>query len=134
MATFEGLAGLQPFSASSGAYVKLSSDQLTSASRYVIHRSHTSTTRLYRQNECGADFYILLSGSVQTFWSDAVRGQEHFITLEPGEFSGEPNLLNPLRGGRCALGPSSAWHLRSEKVPLQYPRFIVTWELYELVL
>jgi hypothetical protein len=67
MATFEGLAGLQPFSVPSGAYVKLSSDQLISATRCGIHRTYTSTTRLYHQSERGADLYIVLSGSVQTF-------------------------------------------------------------------
>ena len=94
MATFEGLASLRELSVLSGAYAKLSPDQLASATRYGIQRTYTSVTRLYRQSERGADLYIVLAGTVQTFWSDALDGQEHFITLEPGEFSGELNLLN----------------------------------------
>ena len=94
MATFEGLAGLQPFSVPPGAYTKLSPSQLNSATRYGIPRTYTSTARLYRQGERGADLYVVLSGTVQTYWSDAVTGEEHFIVLEPGDFSGELNLLN----------------------------------------
>ena len=94
MATFEGLAGSQTCSVPSGAYAKMSPDQLASAARYGIQRNYSSTTRLYRQGERAADFYIVLEGEVQTFWSDAIYGDEHFITLEAGEFSGELNLLN----------------------------------------
>src|SRR5215469_234926 len=94
MATFEGIASLQRFSVPPGAYASLSADQLARATRYGIQRTYSSITRLYRQGERGADFYIVLAGEVQTFWSDAIKGEEHFITLEPGEFSGEFNLLN----------------------------------------
>src|SRR5271156_168926 len=94
MATFEGLAGLQPFSVPVGAYAKLSPTQVESATRYGTNRNYISTTRLYRQGERGADLYIVLSGTVETHWSDAITGEEHFIVLEPGEFSGELNLLN----------------------------------------
>jgi thioredoxin reductase (NADPH) len=94
MATFEGLTDSQTLPVSSGAYAKLSQDQLASASRYGIQRSYAATTRLYRQGERAADFYIVLEGKVETFWSDAITGDEHFITLKPGEFSGELNLLN----------------------------------------
>src|ERR1700740_1960645 len=94
MATFEGLAGMQTLSIPSGAYMKMSSDQLARAARYGIQRNHCTVTRLYRQGERAADFYIVLEGAVQTFWSDAIDGDEHFISLEPGEFSGELNLLN----------------------------------------
>ena len=94
MATFEGLDGMKPLLVPSGAYAKLSSEQITSAARYGIQRSYTANTQLYRQGERGADLYIILEGAVQTFWSDAITRQEYFITLEPGEFSGELNLLN----------------------------------------
>jgi thioredoxin reductase (NADPH) len=94
MATFEGLASLQPFSVPPGAYAKLSADQLARATRYGIERTYTCATRLYRQSERGADLYIVLAGAVQTVWSDAINGEQYFITLEPGEFSGELNLLN----------------------------------------
>ena len=94
MATFEGLAGLQMLSVPSGAYAKMSPDQLANAARYGIQRNYASTTGLYRQGERAADFYIVLEGKVQTLWSDAISGDEHFIMLEPGEFSGELNLLN----------------------------------------
>ena len=94
MATFEGLASLQPFSVPPGAYAKLSPDQLARATRYGVERTYTCATRLYRQSERGADLYIVLAGAVQTFWSDAITGEEYFITLEPGEFSGDVNLLN----------------------------------------
>jgi thioredoxin reductase (NADPH) len=94
IATFEGLSDSQTFSVPSGAYGKMSPDQLASAARYGIQRCYTSSTRLYRQGERAADFYIVLEGTVQTFWSDAISGEEHFITLEAGEFSGELNLLN----------------------------------------
>ena len=94
MATFEGLAGMQTLSVPSGTYVKMSPDQLARAARYGIQRNHCTITRLYRQGERAADFYIVLEGTVQTFWSDAIDGDEHFISLEPGEFSGELNLLN----------------------------------------
>jgi thioredoxin reductase (NADPH) len=94
MATFEGVANLQQFSVPPGAYAALSADQLARATRYGIQRTYSSVTRLYRQGERGADFYIILAGAVQTFWSDTIKGEEHFITLEPGEFSGEFNLLN----------------------------------------
>lgn len=94
MATFEGLDSWQTPLIPSGAYVRLSSNQMASAARYGIQRSYTSTTRLYRQGERAADLYIVLEGTVQTFWSDAITGDEYFIALEPGEFSGELNLLN----------------------------------------
>jgi thioredoxin reductase (NADPH) len=94
MATFEGLTDSQTLPVPSGAYAKLSPDQLVSATRYGIQRSYPSLTRLYRQGERAADLYIVLVGKVETFWSDAINGDEHFITLEPGEFSGELNLLN----------------------------------------
>lgn len=109
MAMFEGLASLQRFSVLPGAYVKLSPDQLTSATRYGIQRTYNCTTRLYRQGERGADLYIVLAGAVQTFWSDALTGEEYFITLEPGEFSRELNLLNQretLIGARALAGSS----------------------------
>jgi thioredoxin reductase (NADPH) len=94
MANFEGLAGSQTFSVPPGAYARLSSDQLASAARYGTQRSYATVTRLYRQGERAADLYIVLEGTVQTFWSKAINGDEQFITLEPGEFSGELNLLN----------------------------------------
>src|SRR5246127_1443113 len=94
MATFEGLAGMQTLSVPSGAYVKMSPDQLARAARYGIQRNHCTITRLYRQGERAADFYIVVEGTVQTFWSDAIDGNEQFISLEPGEFCGELNLLN----------------------------------------
>lgn len=94
MATFEGLADLHTLSAPAGSYAMLSPDQIANAARYGIQRTYPRTTRLYRQGERGADFYIVLSGIVQTFWPDAVTGEERFITLEPTEFTGELNLLN----------------------------------------
>jgi thioredoxin reductase (NADPH) len=94
MASFEGLAGLQPFSVPAGAYTKLSPTQIESATRYGTTRTYSSPTRLYRQGERGADLYIVLSGTVETDWSDAITGEEYSIVLEPGEFSGELNLLN----------------------------------------
>jgi thioredoxin reductase (NADPH) len=109
MATFEGLASLQPFSVPPGAYAKLSPDQLARATRYGVERTYTCAARLYRQSERGADLYIVLAGAVQTFWSDAISGEEYFITLEPGEFSGELNLLNQretLIGARALEGTS----------------------------
>jgi len=94
MATFEGIAGSQTFPVPSGACAKLFPEQLASAARYGIQRGYSSITRLYRQGERAADLYLVLEGTVQTFWSDAINGDEHFITLELGEFSGELNLLN----------------------------------------
>lgn len=108
MATFEGLAKLQ-FSVLPAAYTKLSPDQLARSSRYGIQQTYSCTTQLYRQSERRADFYFVLAGSVQTFWSDAITGDEYFITLEPGEFSGELNLLNQretLIGARALSGSS----------------------------
>ena len=46
---------------------------------------------------------------MQTFWSDAIKDEEYFIALEPGEFSGELNLLNQretLIGARALEGSS----------------------------
>jgi thioredoxin reductase (NADPH) len=100
---------LQPFSVPSGAYAKLSPDQLARATRYGAERTYTCATRLYRQSERGADLYIVLAGLVQTFWSDAIKDEEYFIALEPGEFSGELNLLNQretLIGARALEGSS----------------------------
>lgn len=94
MATFEGLTESQTLTTPSGAYAKLSPDQMASAARYGIQRSYSTVTRLYRQGERAADFYIVLEGKVETCWSDAINGEEHSITLEAGEFSGELNLLN----------------------------------------
>lgn len=109
MATFEGLGGSRTFAVPSGAYAKMSADQMARAAQYGIQRSYACTTRLYRQGERAADFYIVLEGTVETFWSDAINGEEHFITLEPGEFSGELNLLNQretLIGARALQGSS----------------------------
>src|SRR5262249_5850200 len=94
MATFEGLPGTQTLSIPVGLYPKLSADQLQRAARYGVHRTYGSTTRLYRQGEREIDLYIVLAGSLQIFWFDTVDREEHFYTLEPGEFSGELNLLN----------------------------------------
>jgi thioredoxin reductase (NADPH) len=82
VATFEGLRGMRTLSVPSGAYVKMSPDQLARAARYGIQRNHCTVTRLYRQGERAADFYIVLEGKVQTLWSDAIDGDEHFISLE----------------------------------------------------
>jgi len=84
----------QILSVPAGLYPKLSADQLESAARYGVQRTYGSTTRLYRQGERETDLYIVLAGSLQIFWFDAVDREEHFYTLEPGEFSGELNLLN----------------------------------------
>jgi len=94
MATFKGLASLQHSSIPQGAYVKLSSDQLERAARSGIQKAYGSNTDLYRQGERGADLYIVIAGAIETFWSDPVSGAEYYLTLEPGEFSGELNLLN----------------------------------------
>ncbi len=94
MARIDGPVNPQAVSLPSAAYAKLSPDQLARAAQYGVLRNHTSAVRLYRQGERAADFYIVLDGVVQTFWSDAVDGKEQFISLEPGEFSGELNLLN----------------------------------------
>ena len=107
MATFEGLASLQPFSVPPGAYAKLSPDQLARAAKYGVERTYTCATRLYRQSERGADLYVVLTGAIQTLWADAISGEQYFITLEPGEFSGELNLLNQretLIGARALEG------------------------------
>jgi len=48
MATFEGLTSLQPFLVPPGAYATLSPEQQTSAARYGIQRSYTTSTRLVR--------------------------------------------------------------------------------------
>jgi thioredoxin reductase (NADPH) len=77
-----------------GLYPKLSADQLTRAARYGVRRTYGSTTHLYCQGQRGADLYIVLTGNLQIFWSDTVEREEHFYTLEAGEFSGELNLLN----------------------------------------
>src|ERR1700744_6140181 len=94
MANFDGVAALRPFQVPSGAYSKLSPEQLSSAARYGTQRAYSSATRLYRQGERGADLYLVLEGMVQTHWTDAMSGEEYSIALEPGEFSGELNLLN----------------------------------------
>ncbi|MBV9888782.1 MAG: cyclic nucleotide-binding domain-containing protein [Acidobacteria bacterium] len=64
---------------------------------------------LYRQGERDTDLYIVLKGSLQTFWFDTVEREERFYTLEPGEFSGELNLLNhreTLTAARALAGSS----------------------------
>src|ERR1700739_901159 len=94
MATFEGLASLQNFQVPQSAYTKLSADQMERAARYGIQQTYSSSTNLYHQGERGAHLYVVLAGAVQVFWSDAVDAGELFITLEPGEFTGELNLLN----------------------------------------
>jgi hypothetical protein len=43
MATFAGLPTLQPLSGLPGTYMKLSPDQLASATRYGIQRTYTCT-------------------------------------------------------------------------------------------
>jgi thioredoxin reductase (NADPH) len=94
MATFDGMPRARTLSVPAGAYTRLSSDQLARSARYGVHRTYNSATNLYRQGEREADLYIVLTGAIQTFWIDAVERNEHFIALEPGEFSGELNLLN----------------------------------------
>jgi thioredoxin reductase (NADPH) len=95
MATFESVVSSQQVSVPPDAYAMLSPDQLARATHYGIQRTYSSITRLYRQGERGVDFYIILAGTIQTFWSDAIEGgREHFLTLSPGQFSGEFNLLN----------------------------------------
>jgi thioredoxin reductase (NADPH) len=73
---------------------------------------------LYRQGEREADLFIVLTGAIQTFWTDVVDLEEHFITLEAGEFSGELNLLNQretLIAAR-ALAGSSALRIPRERL------------------
>ena len=109
MATFEGLPGAQTLSIPAGLYPKLSADQLERAARYGLHRTYSATTRLYRQGERETDLYIVLAGSLQIFWLDTVEQEEHFYTLEAGEFSGELNLLNhreTLTAARALAGSS----------------------------
>lgn len=79
MAAFEGVPGMQMQSVPAGAYTKLLPDQLERAMQFGVPRTYTSTTRLYRQGEREADFYIVLTGMVQTFWVDAVEQQEHSL-------------------------------------------------------
>jgi thioredoxin reductase (NADPH) len=109
MALFEGMPGIEANSIPDGAYMRLSPEQLASAMKYGIPRTYSSTTLLYRQGEREADLYIVLSGSLETFWKDAADQEEHSITLEAGEFSGELNLLNQretLIAARALVGSS----------------------------
>jgi len=109
MATFESLTSAQMLSLPAGLYPKLSAAQLSSASRYGVQRTYSSLTGLYRQGERETDLYIVLKGSLQIFWFDTVEREEHFYTLEPGEFSGELNLLNhreTLTAARALAGSS----------------------------
>jgi thioredoxin reductase (NADPH) len=94
MALFEAMPGIEARSVPDGAYMRLSPEQLASATKYGIPRTYSSTTLLYRQGEREADLYIVMTGSLETFWKDAAHREEHSITLEAGEFSGELNLLN----------------------------------------
>ena len=99
----------QTLSVPAGLYPRLSADQLARAARYGVHRTYASTTRLYRQGEREADLFIVLMGNLQIFWSDTVEREEHFYTLETGEFSGELNLLNQretLTAARALAGSS----------------------------
>jgi thioredoxin reductase (NADPH) len=93
VATFEGLRGMRTLSVPSGAYVKMSPDQLARAARYGIQRNHCTVTRLYRQGERAADFYIVLEGKVQTFWSDAIDGDAD----RSSGVGGEQRAANPQR-------------------------------------
>jgi len=109
MATFEGLPRAQTLSIPAGLYPKLSGTRLERAERYGVRRPYGSTTRLYRQGERETDLYIVLAGSLQIFWFDTVEREEHFYTLEAGEFSGELNLLNQretLTAARVLAGSS----------------------------
>jgi thioredoxin reductase (NADPH) len=94
MALFEGMTGLDTRSVPVGAYVRLLPEQLAHAMQYGFPRTYSATTLLYRQGEREADLYIVLTGAIETFWKDGADREEHSITLEPGEFSGELNLLN----------------------------------------
>jgi len=99
----------QTLSVPAGLYPRLSADQLARAARYGVHRTYGSTTCLYRQGEREADLFIVLMGNLQIFWSDNVEREEHFYTLETGEFSGELNLLNQretLTAARALAGSS----------------------------
>ena len=94
MATLEGMPDAAALSSPERAYIKLSAIQLARANRYGVSRSYESAKQLFRQGERAADFYIVLAGSIQIFWCDVVARTEPYITLEPGEFTGELNLLN----------------------------------------
>ena len=94
MALFNGRPEVDTPSLSAGAYLRLSSEQMARAMQYGTPRAYSLPTLLYRQGEREADLYIVVSGMLETFWKDAVDQHEYSITLEPGEFSGELNLLN----------------------------------------
>ena len=94
MATLQGIVGSQSFFSPEGTYTKLSQIQLTSAMRYGTSRTYDSDRQLFRQGERGADLYIVLAGTLQIYWRDLVEQEERFVPLDPGEFTGEFNLLN----------------------------------------
>jgi thioredoxin reductase (NADPH) len=118
MATLEGMPDASTLSSPERAYIKLSAIQLARANRYGVSRSYESAKQLFRQGERAADFYIVLAGSIQIFWCDVVARTEPYITLEPGEFTGELNLLNQketLVGARATAG-STVLGIRRERL------------------
>lgn len=94
MAIFQGRPEEEAPTHAVGAYMRLLPEQITQAMQYGTPRTYGSATLLYRQGEREADLYIVVSGTLETFWKDAVDREEHSIVLEAGEFSGELNLLN----------------------------------------
>lgn len=94
MTILQGIPDAQTLPYPKSAYAMLSPAQLTSAMRYGVSRIYSSVKQLYRQGERGADLYIVLDGAIQTFWCDVLAQEERSIMLEPGEFTGELNLLN----------------------------------------
>jgi thioredoxin reductase (NADPH) len=94
MATFQDIPGAQALPYPQWAYTRLSPAQLSGATRYGVSRTYNSVKQLYRQGERGADLYVVLDGAIQTFWCDVLKEEERIVTLDPGEFTGELNLLN----------------------------------------
>lgn len=94
MAILQHIADTTSWPSPDAAYTRLSTEQMKRAMRYGVTRFCESDRLLYRQGERGADLHIVLDGAIQVYWPDLVEETERSITLEPGDFTGEFNLLN----------------------------------------
>ena len=83
--------------------------------KYLAHTldslSLSAGTVIFREDELGDSFYIVVSGSVDVIMGMATPDEKLLVTLGPGEYSGEMSLVIP--GGRrsASTRTSSDSHL-----------------------
>jgi len=93
-----------PYERKAQTFPQLTDDQVERASRFGAVQAVTKGTALFERGERGADFFIVVEGTIEIYEHSAT-GQTVFMTLGKNQFTGELDLFNErenLVGGRMA--------------------------------